>query len=153
MNLFNWLTRYGLGSPTMAVYTLERLRTQWLFNPRGWMPQQSPLGTEGRPAVHPESCWSSVHTGQLKELGSSVSKWQRQQWQQQSRYTYQQEPKQAVYIAVALGYPLQVEGMALLLMTPCTSETGAREAWAGPDLNTRPSRTNFHSIRRSHGGF
>lgn len=32
---------FGLNSLTMTVYMLERLRTQQLLTPTGWMPQWS----------------------------------------------------------------------------------------------------------------
>lgn len=69
-DLLDWFTCHGLDSPTMAVFTLERLRTgSLLVHLAGCF---SSLNLALKSSRLLERLWFSVHNGRLKSLGSVV---------------------------------------------------------------------------------
>lgn len=45
--LLDWLTQYGLSSPSVDSYIKERLRTQYLLSPQYWVSQWPQSVSEG----------------------------------------------------------------------------------------------------------
>lgn len=62
----------GLESPTMAIYTMELLKSRYLPRPGGWMSQQWQTSAEDLGGF-PESLWSLVHIRRLKKPSSNLS--------------------------------------------------------------------------------
>ena len=59
-------------SDEMMVCTVERLRTWQMYSPLGLWPQQYRSGFKSL-GEFLKNCWSSVHIGSLKNLGSDIS--------------------------------------------------------------------------------
>lgn len=71
-DLLDWFTCHGLDSPTMAVFTLERLRTSSsLVHMAGCF---NSLNLALKSWGFLERLWFSVHIGRLKSLHSVVSR-------------------------------------------------------------------------------
>lgn len=71
-DLLDWFTCHGLDSPTMAVFTLERLRTGSLLVHKAGCCDSLNLTLKSLRLL--ERLWFSVNTGRLKSLGSVVSR-------------------------------------------------------------------------------